>query len=230
MSNAQETALVAGFFGPSPGFFVEVGANDPHARSQTFHLEKAGWDGILVEPQPDLARELRAKRTAKVFEAACSSPANAGSIMPLHVAGPLSSLDRSGMAAGAQPERVIQVPVRTLDDILEEGRAPAEIDLLSIDVEGHELEVLAGLDLNRRRPKLILLEDHVGNLSRHRFMRGAGYKLIRRFDSNGWYTPVEARVRLKSSDIWPILRKYYLALHFRKFRNYSRKLRGKLHC
>ena len=62
--------LVAAFFGDIKGFFVEVGANDPRERSQTWHLEQAGWTGILIEPQPDLARELRAKRVAKVFAVA----------------------------------------------------------------------------------------------------------------------------------------------------------------
>ena len=69
--------LVAAFFGDIKGFFVEVGANDPRKRSQTWHLEQAGWTGILIEPQPDLARELRAKRVAKVFAVACSSPDDA---------------------------------------------------------------------------------------------------------------------------------------------------------
>ena len=78
---------------------------------------------------------------------------------------PLSSLDRDRMAPGAEPERVIEVPVRTLDDVLIEARAPVEFELLSIDVEGHELEVLGGFDLARWRPRLILLEDHVTDLA-----------------------------------------------------------------
>ncbi|MGC1466374.1 MAG: hypothetical protein WA792_11645, partial [Pseudolabrys sp.] len=89
----HEMRLVAAFFGGTKGFFVEVGANDPHARSQTLHLERAGWTGILIEPQPDLAEQLRTMRTGKVFAVACSSPEHAGRTMPLHVAGPLSSLD-----------------------------------------------------------------------------------------------------------------------------------------
>ena len=53
------------------------------------------------------------------------------------------------------------VPTRTLDSILEEAEAPAPIDLLSIDVEGHETEVLRGFDFGRWQPLLILIEDHV---------------------------------------------------------------------
>jgi FkbM family methyltransferase len=219
--------LVAAFFGDTKGFFVEVGANEPRVRSQTWHLEQAGWSGLLIEPQPDLARELRAMRMAKVFGVACSSPDNAGRTLPLHVAGPLSSLDRAGMAPGAAPEKVIEVPIRTLDSVLEEAQAPVGFDFLSIDVEGHEIEVLRGFDIARWQPRLILLEDHVADLSKHRYLSAAGYRIVRRFENNGWYVPVGSSVRIMGGDWWEIVRKYYLALPVRWLRNLSRRLRGK---
>lgn len=167
---------MAAFFGNIKGYYVEVGANDPRERSQTWHLEQQGWTGVLIEPQPDLAAMLRAERKGKVFAAACSSPAEAGQELPLYVAGPLSSLDRRSMAPGATPEKIIRVPVRTLDSILEEAGSPAAFDFLSIDVEGHEIEVLQGLDLARWRPRLIMIEDHVADLSKHRYLNGGGYR------------------------------------------------------
>ena len=88
----HEMRLIAAFFGNRKCYFVEVGANEPRARSQTFHLEQAGWTGVLIEPQPALADQLRAERKAKVFAVACSAPENAGRTLPLHVAGPLSSV------------------------------------------------------------------------------------------------------------------------------------------
>jgi hypothetical protein len=145
--------------------------------------------------------------------------------MQLHMAGPMSALNRERMAPGAIPETVIDVPVRTLDDILAEIGAPKPLDFLSVDVEGHEIEVLSGFDFARWRPRLILLEDHVADLSKHRFLRRAGYRLVRRTDSNGWYVPEAAAVRPGWRDQWEILRKYRLALPFRVMRNYSRRLR-----
>lgn len=221
----HEKLLVREYFGGTKGFFAEVGANDPRQGSQSWHLEQAGWRGILVEPQPDLATKLREARSAKVFAVACSSPQNAGRKLSLHVAGPMSSLDRERMAPGALPEKTIDVPVRTLDDILTEAGAPTPLDFLSIDVEGHELEVLRGFDFARWRPRLILLEDHVSDLSKHRFLRRVRYRLVRRTDNNGWYVPEDAQVRLGWRDRWEVLRKYYLALPFRVGRNFSRRLR-----
>jgi FkbM family methyltransferase len=221
----EEQELIRRFFGDTPGFFVEVGANDPHARSQTYHLEQSGWTGLLIEPQPDLADALRANRRAKVFAVACSSPAHDGDTLTLHVAGPLSSLNRERMAPGTVPDGAIAVPVRTLDRVLAEGGAEPGFDFLSIDVEGHELEVLSGFDARRWRPRLILLEDHVENLARHRAVRAMGYRLIRRYENNGWYVPEDAPQRIASGDRWEIVRKYYLALPFRIIRNALRAMR-----
>ena len=55
-SHEEEQTRVREFFGgDNSGYFVEVGANHPTHGSQTWHLEQAGWTGVLVEPQPDLA-------------------------------------------------------------------------------------------------------------------------------------------------------------------------------
>jgi len=225
----DETLMVRKFFGNKPaGFFVEVGANDPVQDSQTWHLEQAGWGGLLVEPQPDLAERLRQTRKAKVFAVACSSPQHAGGTLPLHVAGPFSSFDPALMVAGVKPSAPIQVPVRTLDSLLSEAGAPAPIDFLSVDVEGHEIDVLSGFDFTRWQPRLILLEDHVVNLTKHRFMQDAGYRLVRRTGLNAWYVPPDQAFPLGWLGRWQMLRKYYLGLPFRILRDILRRLRGRI--
>ena len=57
-----EPALTAEFFkSDSSGFFVDIGANDPVLHSQSLVLEQRGWTGILVEPLPEKASELRSQ-------------------------------------------------------------------------------------------------------------------------------------------------------------------------
>jgi hypothetical protein len=48
---------------------------------------------------------------------------------------------------------------RTLSSLLDEVCAPLAFDLLSLDVEGNELAVLQGLDLQRYHPKWFLVES-----------------------------------------------------------------------
>lgn len=224
-----EDRLKAEFFGPSrPGYFVEVGANEPQRGSQTWQFEQQGWTGILVEPQPDLAEHLRRTRRARVVAAACSSPDNAGKAMTLFLCGPVSSFRRELVAFGAVPLGTIKVPARTLDDILVEAAAPTPIDFVSIDVEGHEVEVLGGLDLVRWRPRLMLIEDHVTSLATHRVLTRAGYRLIRRTGLNGWYVPQSEAPHLGLVGSWQIVRKYYLALPIRILRDHMRRWRQRL--
>ena len=212
---SDETELVGNFFGESTGFFVEVGANHPRDGSQTWHLEQSGWNGILVEPQPELAEQLRQERKAKVFSVACSSPENAGQYRALHLAGRLSALDRNRMAPDIKSSTTLAVRLETLDSVLTQGDAPQPIDFLSIDVEGHEVEVLSGFNFAHWQPRLILLEDWVHDLSRHRFMVKSGYKLVRRTEINGWYVPPHTRVPVRLLERWELLRKYCLGLPFR---------------
>jgi FkbM family methyltransferase len=222
----DEEPLKRDFFrGTTKGYFVEVGANDPKITSQTFELESLGWTGVLIEPQPPLAHKLRQHRRARVFAVACASRESSGKTLTLNLAGGHSSLDPHFYVAGQQRVGTIEVPVRTLDDILVEAEAPSPIDFVSIDVEGYEKEVLAGFDLDRWRPRLILIEDHALNLRLHKLLRARGYKWIRRTGVNGWYVPAESNLDVGAFGRWQFFRKYYLGLPFRHARDAKRRLR-----
>jgi FkbM family methyltransferase len=206
-----------------PGFFVDVGANDPIVHSQTYALEQQGWIGVLVEPLPDKANELRAHRRARVFELACSAPADDGKTLTLHVAGSFSSLQRQHMTTGVVPRGEITVEGATLDRILRAANAPTPIDFVSIDVEGHELAVLAGFDLQHWRPALLLIEDHALNLKLHRYMKTHGYSWFRRTGLNSWFAPSTAVPAIGWFGKWQYLRKHYLGLPFRHAREIKRR-------
>jgi FkbM family methyltransferase len=222
----DEERLIEEFFGHAKsGYFVDVGAAHPQFGSQSWHLEQAGWSGVVVEPRPDMAQQLRQARRAKVYEVACSSPRNAGRTMPMQVAADYSSLNDTLVIAALRPQGVVSVAIRTLDDILEDARAPAPIDFVSLDVEGHEIEVLEGFDLERWRPRLILTEDHVLDLRLHRLLQRRGYKWVRRTSLNGWYVPADSRMRVSWPGWLQFIRKYYLALPFRHIRDFLRHLR-----
>jgi hypothetical protein len=91
-------------------------------------------------------------------------------------------VDDAGLFAGLDPETVLEakrhyqhynipfselhihrVPAVTLNQLITR-HVPADrsIDLLSIDVEGAELDVLEGIDLNQCRPRVIVAEANTG--------------------------------------------------------------------
>ncbi|MHC4817612.1 MAG: FkbM family methyltransferase, partial [Planctomycetota bacterium] len=214
------------------GFFVDVGANDPHEGSWTWHFEQRGWKGILVEPLPERYEDLRDKRPdSRVFQVACGSPEQRGEAV-LHIGRDdrFSSLVDPINNPAAVFDRSVTVPVRTLDDILEECGNPA-VDLLCLDTEGTELDVLSGCDVERHRPRVIVIEDTVHDLRlrKHRWLKGHGYRLVYRTTHDGWYVPRD----YKGLDIPTVgdrlefFRKYYLGtpLRWAKLWRHRRRLR-----
>jgi FkbM family methyltransferase len=215
------------FFGP--GFFVDVGANEPKNGSQTWDLEQCGWTGVLIEPQPDLAQKLREQRAAKVYAVACSAPERSGTSMTLYLAGINTSLNPDYSVPKMVPRNgAIDVPVKTLDEVLADANAPAPLDFVAIDVESHEIDVLKGFDLDHWRPKLLLVEDIVLNLRLHRYLRSRKYKWVRRTAINSWYVPESATFSVSLFGRWQFARKYYLSTPLRHLRDVLRKLRTRL--
>jgi FkbM family methyltransferase len=225
----EEKELVWKFFGQKrDGVFVEVGANDPVAGSQTWLLEQNGWHGVLVEPQAALYEKLRLGRNnSKVFQVACSGPEKEGEAL-LHVGAysGLSTLEKQIDSHGTQFVGMERVKVTTLDRVLQSAGV-AKIDFLSLDVEGHEIEAMRGLDFEKFKPSLVLIEDGVRDLSKHNYLKSCGYKLVKRTSINNWYVPRETDFQMSSlAEKFELLRKMYLALPFRKIRLYLRRRRA----
>jgi hypothetical protein len=123
---------------------------------------------------------------------------------------------------------VIDVPVKTLDEILIDANAPTPIDFVSIDVETHEIEVLEGFDLAKWRPRLMLIEDLALDLRLHRYVTSRGYKWVRRTGLNGWYVPADSLMPVSLLGRLQFLRKHYLATPLRRLRERSRRWRKKI--
>ena len=193
---ATEKDLVRAYFGHKRGgVYVEVGANDPTSpESQSHHLEtKLSWTGLLVEPIPYLAQLARDERPAAVVcECACTAPDKVGKLELLipKLKGELmtghASLEANIDEHNYQEFEKITVNAVTLASLCAEKNI-THIDLLSIDVEGAELDVLLGADLGRLQPKVILLEDKHLYLFKHRFLVKSGYVLAQRHNRNCWY-------------------------------------------
>jgi FkbM family methyltransferase len=216
---ALEQECVQSFFnGKTNGVYVDVGANDPFIESQSFHLEQMGWNGLLIEPLPNMCALLREHRTSTVVPYACSSIDNHKKILPLISFGVCSTLESKLIHTNKVKQDVIYIETRTLDSILEENNIEANFDLLSIDVEGHEIELFKGFDIQRWKPKLVLLEDHVTSQDKHKFMITNGYAFLLRTGLNSWYVQNTKDYSISLKSKFEFIRKYYLGIFFRKLR------------
>ncbi len=178
----HEKTLIDAMLHEPRGFFVEVGAGEPVKGSQSHRLELRGWSGLLIEPVPSLAMNLRLTRNSQVVEAACVAP------------GPPSELvlwmdDRSARKSSTRAVGPALKPrAITLNQVLADAQIKV-VDFVSIDVEGMEADVLEGFNAAQYQPRLILVDDRAELGRCARIMRSQGYSLVRRTGHNAWFVP-----------------------------------------
>ncbi len=156
----------------SGGFYIEVGAFDGKHFAVTWMLDALGWDGLLIEPLPERYEQCVKNRPfAQVVHAALSNRKATGTAPFTQVEGDgVNGMFSFLSTAEAHIEmlkqsnvttRTFQVPVTHLDKLLSEHpKKPTRVDVAVIDVEGGEVDVLEGFDLERWKPRVMLLEDN----------------------------------------------------------------------
>lgn len=150
--HGQETLVGALMYPGVKGYYVDVGARCGVFISNTARLDAMGWDGICVEPHPDLFAQLQVNRPKPRLYNVAASSQDADGLEFIQLK--QGAMGRSGLASTYRdskwyeqtPHVRIKVSARTLTSILDEAQAPQFIHYLDIDVEGHELDVLKGLD------------------------------------------------------------------------------------
>lgn len=189
----EDRILAAIFAGRAGGWCAEVGAHDGRTGSATLLFEGMGWQCLLVEPNPASVEQIRRHRTGVVRHCAASSAEGEATFYVAEGVEQMSTVeaDRDHLRWIAEvggSVRETRVRTARLDDLLDEAGFP-ELQFLTIDVEGHELEVLRGLTLERFRPRIVIVEENLGRresaVARH--MAAHGYVSFKRTGVNDWY-------------------------------------------
>lgn len=148
-------------FPDGPGTYVDVGGGHPVADNVSFWFYLRGWHGLVVEPQDDLAG-LYAGVRPRDRVAACLAGRSEGEATLHQVEGlhGLSSMVAANAARACElaPVRTVRRRVAPLSRLIDDAGLAGPIQFLKIDVEGAEAEVLAGLDLTRHRPAVVVVE------------------------------------------------------------------------
>jgi FkbM family methyltransferase len=185
------------------GYFIELGANDGVSQSNTLYFERyRHWHGILVEPVLHNYFRCKANRSqaTRVFCNACTSFDYKHEFVPIvysnlmstpmgvesDITDPLTHAELGRNFLDSTHENVVfGATARTLNSILVEANAPAFIDLLSLDVEGGEIEVLKGIDHGTYRFRYMCIEcREAARLAA--FLETHGYRLVDRLSAHDY--------------------------------------------
>lgn len=168
------------------GFFIDIGANDGVTFSNTYVMERKGWKGIAIEPNPVVFEKLAKERHCHL-ENACIA-LEKGTSRFRKISGPsemlsgivdtynekhLERIDRELKERGGDFQD-IEVPALTFSDLLEKYQVK-QIDFLSIDIEGGELDVISNIDFNAIDVKVIAIENNYGNAMIPVILRSYGF-------------------------------------------------------
>jgi FkbM family methyltransferase len=160
--------IVAEFLLGSVHKFIDIGATDGIGLSNTFLFALKGARGILFEPVPLFFKRLR---LLYLFNQNCvcirEGISDKSAILKMRLGGDFSTLEETfnpehTQAVNTHSETfpTIMVRVNTLTSWLSKYREFRDVDLISIDVEDHELNVLRGIDFNIMKAKCFIIETH----------------------------------------------------------------------
>ncbi|MDA7606815.1 FkbM family methyltransferase [Pelagibacteraceae bacterium] len=179
------------------GFYIDVGCNHPVYNNNTYLLYKKGWRGINIDLDKksiDLFNIFRKHDYNQ--NTAISSSFEDAELFFYHDKSPINTINKkSAEFQKAKPREIKKIKTQTLDSIIEKSPFNnKKIDLISIDVEGHELHVLKGLNLKKYSPKIVIIEyldlslkkleiinfnfDKIFSSSVYKYMTDNGYTLV----------------------------------------------------
>ena len=178
------------------GFYVDIGCHHPKSMSNTYRLYKKGWRGVNVDANPDLIKKFKRARPQDICVCEAISDQQQELTFYEFDSAAVSTLDEVQVEGWKKKWRVVnerKVLTKTLTDILDEQQIKEKIDFLSIDVEGHDFQVLKSLDFTKYRPYVIVIEMHEFDITQptnskiYNFLLEKGYQLVAYAVLNGYF-------------------------------------------
>ncbi|MDB3903419.1 FkbM family methyltransferase [Candidatus Pelagibacter sp.] len=139
------------------GIYIDVGAYHPFKSSNTYKLFSRGWCGINIDldyQTIDIFNHFRSND-----ENICAAISDIAAEKKLFFHHNRSTINTLEAKLGHRAKEIKRLKTTTLNNILENSKFKnSELDFLSIDVEGHEFNVIKGLDLEKYPIKIIVIE------------------------------------------------------------------------
>jgi FkbM family methyltransferase len=147
--------------------YLDIGAYDPIAYSNTYLFYRCGGRGVLVEPNPARLERLRRVRPRDTVIMAGIGPSETGQadyyVFPNGPQANTFSKEEADALVTKFGEKlaamqVIKMPILDINRVIAEHFGGKTPDLISIDAQGMDLPILRSLDFERFRPAIICAE------------------------------------------------------------------------
>jgi FkbM family methyltransferase len=171
------------------GIFVDIGAYDGVIGSNSLFFENLGWQGVCIEPNPEMFKKLQELRKCKCVPYAISDKSETARFFQINEGGPatLSGLvDEYSQQAIARINKevnqedqnfdYIDVECKTFESIVKYKH----IDYLSLDTEGNELKILQSIDYSEYFIDVITVENNDYDQKFIDFLTQKGYQFVTR--------------------------------------------------
>jgi len=155
-SQHGEDLLIRSIIPDGVSSFIDIGANDGVLFSNSYKFAKSGAHGLCIEPSGSTFFKLRLNHLFH-YKVKCLKGAVSKNNGMLHLIdkGYESTLSSVSFKKSKYSKKIKSF---TFDEILKKFPFFTNIDLLSVDVEGHEKEVFEGLTNSKFYVKAIILE------------------------------------------------------------------------
>jgi FkbM family methyltransferase len=171
------------------GYFVDIGAYDGECDSNSLFFENLGWDGICIEPNPEMFKKLQNIRKCTCLPYAVSNKNEITQFFQIKEGGPAVLSGLVNEFTERSIERIneynlednqnfnyIDIECKTFDSIID----VYNIDFLSLDTEGNELKILQSIDFNKYNIDIITVENNDYNSKFIDFLTTKNYTFITR--------------------------------------------------
>jgi FkbM family methyltransferase len=189
----EEQILKFIFKNKKKGFYIDVGCHHPKRFSNTALLYKRGWHGINIDADYNNLKLFKIFRKRDININALVSNNNFISTFHFFNESALNGIygiDRveSLIQQGYKHLKSEKINTISLNQILSNSKIDSNvIDLLDIDVEGHDFEVLQSIDLNKYEVKVILIEIGDNKNEITDYLASFNYKPFKMEDRNYFY-------------------------------------------
>lgn len=158
----QDYIVYNNFFKNRKGVFCDVGGNHPLNMNNTLYFEEIGWEGLAFEPLPSMKPLWKQHRKAKFFSFGVSDKEK--DVTFSVVKDVTGWEDMLSFVKGTREQDLdfetqdVTIQVKPLKDVFER-EGITHIDYMSMDIEGHELNALKGIDFNKVRINVLTIEN-----------------------------------------------------------------------